>query len=62
MGLPSPTKHQNDHNLPDVLSGTVFAAIPQRDHVALDFITHAGSHLELHIPRSLYEDAEKVGG
>jgi hypothetical protein len=55
MGLPSSTKHQNDHNLPDVLRGTVFAAIPQRDHVALDFTTHAGSHLELHIPRSLFD-------
>ena len=55
MGLPSSTKHQNAHNLPDVLRGTVFAAIPQRDHVALDFTTHAGSHLELHIPRSLFD-------
>ena len=55
MGLPSSTKHQNDHNLPDVLRGTVFAAIPQRDHVVLDFTTHAGPHLELHVPRFLYD-------
>ena len=55
MGLQPPTKHQNDHNLPDVLRGTASAAILQHDHVALDFTTHAGPHLELHVPRFLYD-------
>ncbi len=50
-----PAKHQNDHNLPDILPGTASTAIPPPEHVTLDFATHAGSHLELHVPRFLYD-------
>ena len=56
MDLQPSTKHQNDRKLPDANQETAsVAAISHRDHVALDFTTHAGPHLILHVPRSLFD-------
>ena len=49
------TLHQLHYELPDVTQGTVSVTVARRDHVTLDFTTHAGSHLELHIPQSLFD-------
>ena len=55
MILQTTTKHQINHNLPDVIRGTASVAASHRDHVALDFTSHAGNHLILHVPRSLFD-------
>ena len=47
--------HQLDCALPDVTQGTLSAAVMPPDDVSLDFTTHAGNHLILHIPRSLFD-------
>ena len=54
MDLPTATatQHQVNNGLPDANQET---GIPQRDHAVLDFTTHTGSHLELHVPQSLFD-------
>ena len=47
--------HQLHHVLPDLTRGTPSAAVTPPDDVTLDFTTHAGNHLMLHIPRSLFD-------
>ncbi|MHB1641723.1 MAG: hypothetical protein ACYDD9_05115 [Acidithiobacillus sp.] len=49
------TPHQLDYELPDVTQGTLSASVAHRDDVTLDFTTHAGNHLLLHVPRSLFD-------
>ncbi len=55
MDLTTTPLHQLHHALLDVTQGTLSAAVMPPDDVSLDFITHAGNHLILHIPRSLFD-------
>ena len=58
MDLPNATQHQVSNGLPDASQETAsVAAISHRDHAVLDFTptTHTGSHLELHLPQSLFD-------
>ncbi|MBU2844980.1 hypothetical protein HF923_03875 [Acidithiobacillus ferriphilus] len=56
MDLPTATQHQASNELPYANQETVsVAAISHRDHFALDFTTHTGSHLDLHVPQFLFD-------
>ena len=55
MDLPATTRHQRHYELPDMTQGTVSATAARRDDVTLDFTSHAGNHLILHVPRSLFD-------
>ena len=47
--------HQLRYEPPEGTQREVSASAARCDDVALDFTTHAGNHLILHIPRSLFD-------